>query len=229
MGKKMNVKREDKYLNMFIGQEFSNVYGMPLRTVIDYESVRKYLDKHLASAEDELGVDNSITRIMPYVLVLGTVDSIQEIIPICVNKGFFDTTIDLIENIDIEFEDDPVRGKWIKYAFIECLMEYNLNGAGLMHNGLPKGIIFSEDKSNNGDIKIDITGEHYGPYTSSRSNLFFSGDINELYDGRDNLDRKTSNMVAGMTPRNIVTLGPDDDISGIICGKFDYDNGWVRK
>ena len=56
---------------MRIDGKFSEHKGVPMRTVVEYSVVRRYLDDQLTATESGLRVDISKVKVMPYVLVVG--------------------------------------------------------------------------------------------------------------------------------------------------------------
>lgn len=81
-----------------------------------------------------------------------------------------------------------------------------------------------------GDVTLPVVGEHFGPYTSNQSNLHVAGDIRECYEGRGQLDARVQRIINTATSKQIVTLGPNDNIVGILKGDYEFqESNWTPK
>lgn len=225
----MNVQRESKALRMRIDGKFSEDEGVPMRTVVGYSEVRQYLDDKLAQAEIALGVDQARVKVMPYALVVGEGDD-QVVMPMGVNRSSYSIIRGIIDKGNPEDEFGTLTPGTLGVAYIESLREFDLAGNGVLVNGTPQGIVFSQQCGCSGDLTLPVVGEHFGPYTSDKSNLHVAGDPRDCYEGRGQLDAKVQSMISGATSKQIVTLGPDDDIVGILKGNYKFqNNNWVSK
>ena len=214
---------------MRIDGKFSEHEGVPMRTVVGYSDVRQYLDDQLTVAETALGVDASKVKVMPYALVVGEGND-QVVMAMGVNRSFYAHTRSTVENEDPAAELGTLTPNTVQVAYIESLGEFDLAGNGVLVDGTPQGIVFSQNCGCRGDSTLPVVGEHFGPYTSDKSNLHVAGDPRDCYEGRRQLDAKVQNMINGATSKQIVTLGPNDDIVGILKGDYKFqESNWTPK
>lgn len=225
----MNVQRESKALRMRINGKFSEHEGFPMRTVVGYTEVRQYLDDQLTAAESALGVDPSKVKVMPYALVVGEGDE-QVVMPMGVNRNFYASIRGVIDNGNPEDELGTLTPETLGVAYIESLREFDLAGNGVLVEGTPQGIVFSQQCGCRGDITLPVVEEHFGPYTSDKSNLHVAGDTRDCYEGRGQLDARVQSIISVANSKQIVTLGPNDDIVGILKGDHKFqDCNWTPK
>lgn len=225
----MNVQRKSKALRMRIDGKFSEHDRVPMRTVVGHSEVRQYLDDQLTAAETVLGVDQSKVKVMPYALVVGEGDE-QIVMPMGVNRSFYAHTRSVIDTGSPEDELGTLTPGTRGVAYIESLREFDLAGNGVLVEGTPQGIVFSQQCGCRGDVTLPVLGEHFGPYTSDKSNLHIAGDTRDCYEGRGQLDARVQSMINGATSKQIVTLGPNDDIVGILKGDYKFQEcTWTPK
>lgn len=203
--------------------------AIPHRIVDGYEDVRTYLDHQLADAEVALGVDTSRVKLMPYVIVVDDVGK-QRILPMGINRAAYSHTRNAVETGN----PDDHLGTGCKgdlgSAYIRALREYDLGGCGVLVNDDLQGIVFSQTCACRGDVTFPVIGEHYGPYTAGKANLYVYGDQRDYYEGRGSLSFRTHALVTRPGSGVIVTLGPPDDIVGILKGDYTFQEGnWIPK
>jgi len=192
-----------------------------MRTVVDHESVRSYLDDHLGRAEEIL-INVRKVKLMPYVMVF-TLGEKQHILPMAINKSRYTAIRKSVENGNQEDELGTLTPGTQGVAYIESLREFDIAGCGILIKGYPQGIVFSKICDCGGDKIIPIIGEHYGPYISQNANLYYADDSRDCYEKRGCLDQAVHDLIkASEDSLCIVTLGPNDNIAQIVTGNTHF-------
>jgi hypothetical protein len=224
------VERESVTLRMrFSDGTFSQHDSVPYRVVVDHERVRSYLDDQLAKAGESIGLDPAKTKLMPYVLVLGEGPE-QVCLPLGLNKSYFDHTRSVLERYDPQDEMGTMTPGYAGAAYFRALREYDLAGCGVIVGGKPEGIVFAKLCGCCGDMGLNISREHYGPYTSETASVHAGGDSRDCYEGRGPLNSETKKIIGEAESKTVVTLGPPDDIVGIMNGQYYFQRGaWLAK
>jgi len=212
----LDIQRESKALRMKFEGKFSEHPGYPMRTVVNYKSVRAYLDNHLGQVESEL-IDVKKVKLMPYVMVI-TCKEKQHILPMAINRSYYTGIRESVENGSPLDELGTLTPGTRGIAYIQPLKEFDIAGCGILFKGYPQAIVFSKICDCCGDNIIPIIGEHYGPHTSQSATFYFNGDDRECYKNRGCLDQEIRTLIETSAGLYIVTLGPNDDIKGIVTG-----------
>jgi len=205
----------------------STEHAVPLRVVTNYKQARHKLTSALRQAERQLGVGSDVA-LMPYVLVMTDVKGRQRIFPGAKDRKHYQDTRHLIDNAHPMLEYGSLKPGNHGKADIQALREYAPGIGGFLIAKKLRGAIY--DSGGN----LPLGNEPYGPYSYFHGSVAFNleGDAREAY------GKSRGPVTAGFRrawnhpqiAKQLVTLGPQDDIVGIMSGQYTYANGnWVPK